>query len=101
MAGYNPQRTRPRPTVAADSPAPVDALLGEPEVSTETVADVISAPTTAPIPDPVPSAPYGPSAPSAAQRSRSRMILLGAIVTTGALALVMLRLRRRRPISPR
>ena len=28
MAGYNPQRERPRPVLADDAPAPVDALLG-------------------------------------------------------------------------
>jgi hypothetical protein len=110
MAGYNPQRTRPRPSVAADEPAPVDALLGASEVSeaadtvriTEPVVEVTEPVVEVSEPlveasEPVPAAPYVPSTPSAAQRSRSRsrLMLVGALSATAVFAVVVLRRRRR------
>lgn len=115
MAGYDPQRTRPRPSVAADAPAPVDALLAtavEPVASADpSVTELAPSPTptvehtSAPaqreapaVPsgaEVVPSAPYVPTVPSAAQRSRSRLIMLAAGSTLAVVLLIVLRRRRR------
>lgn len=118
MAGYNPQRTRPRPMIDADEPAPVDALLGEgaggpvhePVTASrsEDLVEPLDGTAPAPAPEPiiasatmpsveeVPAAPYVPAAPSAAQRSRSRLMVLGALSAVTLAALVVLRRRRRR-----
>lgn len=128
MAGYNPQRTRPRPGLAPDAPAPVDSLLDGPvevpavevpavEVPTvespaaerpdadappveapvvdAAVTPVIEAPAPVAAPISVPDAPYIPTAPSDAQRSRSRAILLGLLALGAVVAMVVLRRRRR------
>jgi hypothetical protein len=116
MAGYNPQRNRPRPTLAEDSPAPVDALLGSPDTDEMSVAapkptpeptpepTPLAAPESAPAdaavpttvaPDPVPVAPYVPTVPSAAQRSRSRLIMMAGGSLLAIVLVVVLRRRRR------
>ena len=122
MAGYNPQRSRPRPVVAEDAPAPVDALLGTPQVEsvvgpavepivtepviTEPVDDVIAEVVVEPVVEviettvvhslPVPEAPYVPTQPSAAERSRTRLLLLAAAGVGAVVLAVVLRRRRRR-----
>ena len=119
MAGYNPQRARPRPVVAEDAPAPVDALLGataaepvvapvvepvvEPVIEAVTNAanetEASASPTVVAKPaaasTPVPEAPYVPTQTSAAERSRTRMLLLVAAGVTAAVVAVVLRRRRR------
>lgn len=123
MAGYNPQRTRPRPGLAPDAPAPVDSLLDGPvevpavevpavespaaerpdahappveaPVVDAAVTPVIEAPAPVAAPISVPDAPYIPTAPSDAQRSQSRAILLGLLALGAVVAMVVLRRRRR------
>ena len=119
MASYDPQRSRRRPVLDDDSPAPVDALLhttAPADTAPIDVTDVVLEPVhevvsderiegtvtditerlserAAQTPDAPPVAPFIPSPAADAGRGRARVL---AFVALGATVLAVVILRRRR-----
>ena len=102
MASYDPQRSRRRPVLDDDSPAPVDALLhttAPADTAPIDVTDVVLEPVHEVVSDEriegtvTDMAPFIPSPAVDAGRGRARVL---AFVAVGATVLAVVILRRRR-----